>query len=103
MLTFAELACPAGGGEGSVDSQLWLACAGSMCSVPPVGAAVYYFPQGHAEHAQGQGPVEFPAGRVPALVLCRVAGVRFMADPDTDEVFAKICLVPVRQIGRAHV
>ena len=34
-----------------VHPQLWQACAGSMCAVPPVGAAVYYFPQGHAEQA----------------------------------------------------
>ncbi|XP_006660573.2 putative disease resistance protein RGA3 [Oryza brachyantha] len=81
-----------------LDPQLWHACAGDMVQMPPVNSKVYYFPQGHEEHAhaQGQGPVEFPAGRVPALVLCRVAGVRFMAEPDTDEVFAKIRLVPVR-------
>ncbi|GJN39167.1 hypothetical protein PR202_gb28268 [Eleusine coracana subsp. coracana] len=77
-----------------LDPQLWHACAGGMVQMPPVHSKVYYFPQGHAEHAQG--PVELPAGRVPPLVLCRVAGVRYMADPDTDEVFAKIRLAPVR-------
>uniref|UniRef100_A0ACD5UDG0 Uncharacterized protein n=1 Tax=Avena sativa TaxID=4498 RepID=A0ACD5UDG0_AVESA len=100
MLTFTELSCPAASGEeqaaGSVDSQLWLACAGSMCTVPPVGAAVYYFPQGHAE--QATGAVDLSAARVPvpALIPCRVAAVRFMADAQTDEVFAKIRLVPLR-------
>ena len=34
-----------------VHPQLWQACAGSMCAVPPVGADIYYFSQGHAEHA----------------------------------------------------
>ncbi|KAF7010117.1 hypothetical protein CFC21_024579 [Triticum aestivum] len=101
MLTFTELSCPAGGGGGgedaprSVDSQLWLACAGSMCTVPPVGAAVYYFPQGHAE--QAAGAVDLSAARVPAFLPCRVSAVRFMADPHSDEVFAKIRLVPLRQ------
>ncbi|KAM3368784.1 hypothetical protein ACQJBY_016983 [Aegilops geniculata] len=97
MLTFTELSCPAGG-EGaprSVDPQLWLACAGSMCTVPPVGAAVYYFPQGHAE--QAAAAVDLSAARVPALLPCRVSAVRFMADPQTDEVFAKIRLAPLRQ------
>ena len=55
---------------------------------------VYYFPQGHAEHAHGGGAAELasaagPRG-LPPLVLCCVAGVRFLADPETDEVFAKI-------------
>ncbi|KAL6873707.1 hypothetical protein ACP4OV_013789 [Aristida adscensionis] len=80
--------------ERCLDPQLWHACAGGMVQMPAVSSKVYYFPQGHAEHAQGA--VELAAGRVPALVLCRVAGVRFMADPDTDEVFAKIRLAPVR-------
>ncbi|KAL6899438.1 hypothetical protein ACP4OV_006096 [Aristida adscensionis] len=99
MITFADLTEPAAaGGERCVDRQLWLACAGGMCTVPPVGAAVYYFPQGHAEHALGLpgSGADLSAGRVPALVPCRVATVRYMADPDTDEVFARIRLVPLR-------
>uniref|UniRef100_A0A0E0K2M2 Auxin response factor n=1 Tax=Oryza punctata TaxID=4537 RepID=A0A0E0K2M2_ORYPU len=96
MITFADLAEPAPGAERCVDRQLWLACAGGMCTVPPVGTTVYYFPQGHAEHALGLAAPELSAARVPALVPCRVAGVRYMADPDTDEVFARIRLVPLR-------
>ncbi|OEL27472.1 Auxin response factor 10 [Dichanthelium oligosanthes] len=87
----------AAGGEGCVNAQLWLACAGSMCTVPPVGAAVYYFPQGHAE--QASAAVDLPAAaamRLPPFVACRVVAVRFMAEPLTDEVFAKIRLVPLR-------
>ncbi|EEC77655.1 auxin response factor 10 [Oryza sativa Japonica Group] len=95
MLTFMELAGPTeGDGGGSVDSQLWAACAGSMSSVPPVGAAVYYFPQGHAE--QASAAVDLSSARVPPLVPCRVVAVRFMADAESDEVFAKIRLVPLR-------
>ncbi|TVT97699.1 hypothetical protein EJB05_20700, partial [Eragrostis curvula] len=101
MITFADLTAPAAaagaGAERCVDRQLWLACAGGMCTVPPVGTSVFYFPQGHAEHAAGlAGTVDLSASRVPALVPCRVAAVRYMADPDTDEVFARIRLVPLR-------
>jgi hypothetical protein len=95
MITFVDSAAGERGDERCLDPQLWHACAGGMVQMPPVGSKVYYFPQGHAEHA---GPADFPppGGRVPPFVLCRVAAVRFMADPDTDEVFAKIRLVPAR-------
>ncbi|XP_059626788.1 auxin response factor 18-like [Cornus florida] len=80
--------------EKSLDSQLWHACAGGMVQMPPVNAKVFYFPQGHAEHALAS--VDFGASRrVPSLILCRVAAVKFMADPETDEVYAKIRLVPI--------
>ncbi|XP_058094485.1 auxin response factor 18-like [Magnolia sinica] len=81
--------------EKCLDSQLWHACAGGMVQMPPVNSKVFYFPQGHAEHAQGI--VDFAnCPRVPAYVLCKVADVKFMADPETDEVYAKIRLVPLR-------
>ncbi|KAI4965108.1 hypothetical protein ZWY2020_057452 [Hordeum vulgare] len=87
------------GAERCLDPQLWHACAGGMVQMPPARSRVYYFPQGHAEHANGGGAAELAAAvgprPLPALVLCCVAGVRFLADPDTDEVFAKIRLVPV--------
>ncbi|CAI9778988.1 unnamed protein product [Fraxinus pennsylvanica] len=80
--------------ERGLDSQLWHACAGSMTQIPPVNTKVFYFPQGHAEHACGN--VDFRSClRIPAYVPCRVSAVKFMADPETDEVFAKIQLVPV--------
>ncbi|CAI9762076.1 unnamed protein product [Fraxinus pennsylvanica] len=80
--------------EKCLDSQLWHACAGSMVQMPLVNAKVFYFPQGHAEHACGN--VDFSScPRIPAYVPCRVSAIKFMADPETDEVFAKIQLVPV--------
>jgi len=80
-----------------VHPQLWQACAGSLCAVPPVGAAVYYFPQGHAEHA-GAAAVDLRAAgvRVSPFVPCRVAAVRLTAEPDTDDIYARIRLVPLR-------
>ncbi|GMN24798.1 hypothetical protein TIFTF001_000704 [Ficus carica] len=78
----------------SLDPQLWQACAGGMVNIPPMNSKVFYFPQGHAEHAQAH--VEFPASlRIPSFVLCRVASLKFMADSETDEVFAKMKLVPL--------
>ncbi|GFZ20453.1 auxin response factor 16 [Actinidia rufa] len=82
--------------EKSLDSQLWHACAGGMVQMPPVNSKVFYFPQGHAEHALTP-TVDFgDLRRIPALILCRVAAVRFMADAETDEVYAKIRLIPIR-------
>ncbi|KAJ7947820.1 Auxin response factor [Quillaja saponaria] len=80
--------------EKNLDPQLWHACAGGMVQMPPVNSKVFYFPQGHAEHAQAN--VNFASSlRIPALVLCRVVAVKFLADPETDEVFANIRLIPL--------
>lgn len=82
-----------------LDSQLWHACAGGMVQMPPVNSRVFYFPQGHAEHASGN--VDFRSfPRVPAYILCRVSAIKFMADSETDEVYAKIRLVPIN--GNEH-
>jgi hypothetical protein len=67
---------------------------GPLCTMPPVGAAVYYFPQGHAEQAGAAVDLRAAAG-VPPFVLCYVVSVRLMADPDTDVIFAKILLAPL--------
>ncbi|KAJ0806144.1 putative transcription factor ARF family [Helianthus annuus] len=101
MITFMESKEGLKESERCLDSQLWHACAGSMIQMPPVNTKVYYFPQGHAEHAAGN--VEFrdrnPQSRVPAWIPCRVGSVKFMADTETDEVYAKIGLVPVSGSG----
>ncbi|KAL8518001.1 hypothetical protein ACS0TY_009333 [Phlomoides rotata] len=79
--------------EKCLDPNLWHACAGGMTQIPPVNSKVFYFPQGHAEHA----PVKidflrFP--RIPPLVPCRVESIKYLADA-RDEVYAKIRLVPL--------
>ncbi|XP_031383307.1 auxin response factor 16-like [Punica granatum] len=84
--------------EKCLDPQLWHACAGGMVQMPPLNSKVFYFPQGHAEHAQG--PVDFGnSHNIPPLVLCRLAAIKYMADRETDEVFARITLVPVKVQG----
>ncbi|KAG6415390.1 hypothetical protein SASPL_122801 [Salvia splendens] len=81
-------------GERSLDSELWHACAGGMVQMPPVNSKVFYFPQGHAEHTLTS--VDFGAlPKFPPMILCRVAAVKYLADPDTDEVYGKIRLIPV--------
>ncbi|KAD4384278.1 hypothetical protein E3N88_24446 [Mikania micrantha] len=78
----------------SVDSRLWHACAGGMTQMSLPNSKVFYFPQGHAEHTLTN--VDF-AGlpRVPPFILCKVIDVKFMADLETDEVYAKIMLSPL--------
>ncbi|PWA48779.1 auxin response factor 18 [Artemisia annua] len=93
MITFMDSKEKLKENEKCLDSQLWHACAGSMIQMPPVNSKVYYFPQGHAEHTAGN--VDFRQLRVSAWVPCRVSCIKFMADVDTDEVFAKIRLVPI--------
>ncbi|XP_071908241.1 auxin response factor 18-like [Coffea arabica] len=84
--------------EKCLDSQLWHACAGSMVQMPPANSKVLYFPQGHAEHACGN--VDFGnCPLIPAYTRCRVSAIKFMADSETDEVFAKVRLIPIEGNG----
>ncbi|KAK4750079.1 hypothetical protein SAY87_027528 [Trapa incisa] len=95
MITFMDSKEKLKDVERTLDSRLWHACAGGMVQMPPVNSKVFYFPQGHVEHASGPIQLQsFP--RVPAYIPCRVSTVKFMADPETDEVYAKIQLVPVK-------
>ncbi|KAL2345057.1 hypothetical protein Fmac_006342 [Flemingia macrophylla] len=76
------------------DHELWHACAGGMVRMPMVNAKVFYFPQGHAEHARE--PVDFRAyPKIPPFIQCIVGAIKYMADPETDEVYAKMRLVPL--------
>ncbi|EEF28340.1 Auxin response factor, putative [Ricinus communis] len=79
--------------EKCLDSQLWHACAGGMVQMPPLNSRVFYFPQGHAEHAQGN--VDFGRCQISAMIPCKVSAIKYLADPETDEVYAKIRLIPL--------
>ena len=68
--------------------------------MPPVNSKVFYFPQGHAKHAQVH--VDFSSlPKIPTLIPCKVGVVKFLADLETNKVFSKIRLVPPgnRNIG----
>ncbi|XP_027363848.1 auxin response factor 18-like [Abrus precatorius] len=94
MITFMDSKEKSKEVERCLDPQLWHACAGGMVQMPAVNTKVYYFPQGHAEHACG--PVNFRAcPKVPPLVPCKVVAIKYLADPETDEVYAKLRLVPM--------
>ncbi|KAI9122104.1 hypothetical protein K1719_006793 [Acacia pycnantha] len=98
MLPFLDVKKKLKEEEKCLDSQLWHACAGGMVQMPSLNSKVFYFPQGHAEHASG--PVDFKKCRrfpLPPCILCRVDSVKYMADPDTDELYAKLGLVPLNR------
>ncbi|KAL8116385.1 hypothetical protein AgCh_022765 [Apium graveolens] len=98
--------------------ELWHACAGPLVTVPQEGERVYYFPQGHMEQNSGtrtcinlkswtlrknekleasthQGSdQQLPSFNLPAKILCKVMNVQLRAEPETDEVYAQITLLP---------
>ncbi|KAJ4746996.1 Auxin response factor [Rhynchospora pubera] len=101
MITFADALDPIQpikDHEKSLDPQLWHACAGGMVQMPLVHSKVYFFPQGYMEHASNGTYLDLPitAARVPPLILCSVQSIKYLADSDSDEVYAKIQLVPIR-------
>lgn len=90
-----------GGGDCAADplyDELWRACAGPLVTVPREGERVFYFPQGHVEQVEAtMDPVaghQVPRYDLPSKILCRVFNVHLKAEPDTDEVFAQITLMP---------
>ncbi|XP_057870401.1 auxin response factor 2B isoform X2 [Cryptomeria japonica] len=78
--------------------ELWHACAGPLVTVPRIGERVFYFPQGHIEQVEAstnqEAEQQMPLYDLPSKILCRVINVLLQAEPDTDEVFAHITLVP---------
>ncbi|KAL6552843.1 hypothetical protein OROHE_008207 [Orobanche hederae] len=78
--------------EKSLDPQLWHACAGGMAQIPPPNSKVYYFPQGHAEHANKNIDFFNKFPRMSPLIPCRVSSIKYLADTESDEVYAKIKL-----------
>ncbi|CAL9093661.1 auxin response factor 7-like isoform X2 [Musa acuminata AAA Group] len=78
--------------------ELWHACAGPLVTLPRENERVYYFPQGHMEQLEAstnQGlDQHVPVFNLPPKILCRVVNVELRAEPDTDEVYAHIILLP---------
>ncbi|GKV36331.1 hypothetical protein SLEP1_g44473 [Rubroshorea leprosula] len=79
-------------------TELWHACAGPLVTVPREGELVFYFPQGHIEQVEAStnqvADQQMPVYDLPSKILCRVINVALKAEPDTDEVFAQITLLP---------
>ncbi|XP_057824431.2 auxin response factor 1-like isoform X2 [Cryptomeria japonica] len=78
--------------------ELWHACAGPRVTVPRIGERVFYFPQGHIEQVEAstnqEAEKQLPLYDLPSKILCRVKNMLLQAEPDTDEVFANVSLVP---------
>ncbi|KAL0429669.1 UNVERIFIED_CONTAM: Auxin response factor 2A [Sesamum radiatum] len=91
-------------GAGKVDAEtalyteLWKACAGPLVTVPREQELVFYFPQGHIEQVEAStnqsADQQLPVYNLPPKILCRVVNVHLKAEPDTDEVFAQVTLMP---------
>ncbi|GAV63306.1 AUX_IAA domain-containing protein/B3 domain-containing protein/Auxin_resp domain-containing protein [Cephalotus follicularis] len=78
--------------------ELWHACAGPLVTLPREHERVYYFPQGHMEQLEAsmhQGlEQQMPSFSLPSKILCKVVNVQRRAEPETDEVYAQITLLP---------
>ncbi|XP_074316503.1 auxin response factor 2A isoform X1 [Silene latifolia] len=87
--------------ETALYRELWHACAGPLVTVPRLDDLVYYFPQGHIEQVEAstnQGAEQqMPVYDIPWKILCRVIDVQLKAEPDTDEVYAQVMLLPQKE------
>ncbi|KAK4414077.1 Auxin response factor 2A [Sesamum alatum] len=84
--------------ETALYTELWRACAGPLVTVPREQELVFYFPQGHIEQVEAStnqsADQQLPVYNLPPKILCRVVNVHLKAEPDTDEVFAQVTLMP---------
>ncbi|KAK6275843.1 hypothetical protein POUND7_005552 [Theobroma cacao] len=84
--------------ETALYTELWHACAGPLVTVPREGERVFYFAQGHIEQVEAStnqvADQQMPVYDLPSKILCRVINVQLKAEPDTDEVFAQVTLLP---------
>lgn len=84
--------------EAALYTELWRACAGPLVTVPRERELVFYFPQGHIEQVEAStnqvADQAMPVYNLPWKILCRVVNVQLKAEPDTDEVFAQVTLMP---------
>lgn len=88
----------AGSTNDALYKELWHACAGPLVTLPREGERVYYFPQGHMEQLEAsmnQGlEQQMPSFNLPSKILCKVVNIHLRAEPETDEVYAQITLLP---------
>jgi hypothetical protein len=82
-----------------VDPKLWQSCAGDSIKIPKLHSKVYYFPLGHLEHANPSPNTQslFLINHYRSFIPCIISAVDLLADPHTDEVFAKMLLTPITE------
>nr|WGH73267.1 binding protein transporter ARF1A1 [Mangifera indica] len=87
-----------GSSNDALYKELWHACAGPLVTLPREGERVYYFPQGHMEQLEASMhpglEQHMPSFNLPSKILCKVVNVQRRAEPETDEVYAQITLLP---------
>ncbi|KAM0035831.1 putative transcription factor ARF family [Helianthus debilis subsp. tardiflorus] len=79
-------------------AQLWHECAGLTIKIPCPGDRVFYFPQGHLKQVEEittqDGLDHIPIHGLPSKIPCKVVDAKLKAHSKTDEVYAKITLLP---------
>ncbi|XP_058746575.1 auxin response factor 17-like [Vicia villosa] len=78
----------------NVDPRIWQECAGESFTVPKLHSRVYYFPLGHLQHSPITPTIQTLSLLRP-FILCTVSSIDFLADLETDQIFAKLLLTPV--------
>ncbi|KAL5717364.1 ADP-ribosylation factor 2 [Ranunculus cassubicifolius] len=95
---FSSFPATGKGSEDALYTELWHACAGPLVTVPRENERVFYFPQGHIEQVEAStnqvADKQMPIYDLPPKILCRVINVLLKAEPDTDEVYAQVTLLP---------
>nr|XP_029121839.1 auxin response factor 2A isoform X2 [Elaeis guineensis] len=76
-------AAPRRDAEDSLYTELWLACAGPLVTIPRVGERVFYFPQGHIEQVEAStnqlAEKQVKIYDLPSKILCRVINIQLKA------------------------
>ncbi|XP_071714255.1 uncharacterized protein [Rutidosis leptorrhynchoides] len=79
--------------------NLWHASAGLSICVPSAGQHVYYHVKGHRQQMEASmhhgSEEELPDICLPDKILCYVLDVQLYAEPETEQVYAEITLLPV--------
>ncbi|KAF8112185.1 hypothetical protein N665_0066s0059 [Sinapis alba] len=78
--------------------QLWKLCVGPLFELPIIGKQVYYFPQGHIEELVASSNDNLcqlkPILDISSKIQCNVINIKLKVETNTDEVYAKIMLLP---------
>ncbi|KAH7287444.1 hypothetical protein KP509_32G056500 [Ceratopteris richardii] len=87
----------------AADPELWHACAAAVSHLPEVGSFVVYFPQGHAEQVLPSPSLHDLPPVAPACIPCKITSVEYLADFETDEAYARMCLQPLPNLDLSDV
>ncbi|CAH2071018.1 unnamed protein product [Thlaspi arvense] len=78
--------------------ELCKLCGGPLFDLPKIREKVYYFPQGHIEFLEAYSKDDLgeipPIFDIPSKIRCNVIDIQFKVENDTDDIYAKISLLP---------